>query len=98
MSVLASPAISEVADPPIPGTPQIIRNGDFINGSSGWTSSPQGQVVDGSYCMRVPKGKGFNGSYLRTTYDFLETKVRCEFPISTTNECSIKMTRTMFIL
>ncbi|KAI6817668.1 secreted endoglucanase [Hortaea werneckii] len=74
VSILASPAISQVADPPIPGTPQIIRNGNFINGSSGWTSSPEGQVADGSYCVRVPKGQGFNVSYLRTTYDFLETK------------------------
>ncbi|GAB1733923.1 hypothetical protein NU195Hw_g9333t1 [Hortaea werneckii] len=74
VSILVNAAIPQVADPAIPGTPQIIRNGNLINGSSGWISSPQGQVANGSYCMRVPKGQGFNASYLRTTYDFLETK------------------------
>ena len=80
VSILVNAAIPQVADPAIPGTPQIIRNGNLINGSSGWISSPQGQVANGSYCMRVPKGQGFNASYLRTTYDFLETKVSRNSP------------------
>ncbi|KAJ9663083.1 hypothetical protein H2198_001075 [Neophaeococcomyces mojaviensis] len=59
----------------VPGTPQIIANGNFSNGTYGWESSPAGQIRDGLYCLTVPaSASAGNSSYLRTTYDFLETK------------------------
>lgn len=61
--------------PPIPGSPEIIQNGAFSNGSSGWISSPVGKVQNGLYCITVPAGSASgNSSYLRTSYKFLETK------------------------
>ncbi|KIW52995.1 hypothetical protein PV05_08602 [Exophiala xenobiotica] len=65
----------DVSPPPVPGTPQMILNGAFTNGTYGWESSPTGKVRNGLYCITVPAGTpSGNGSYLRTTYDFLETK------------------------
>lgn len=53
----------------------MILNGAFTNGTYGWESSPTGKVRNGLYCITVPAGTpSGNGSYLRTTYDFLETK------------------------
>ena len=65
----------DVSPPDTPGTPQIIANGAFTNGTYGWETSPRGQVRAGLYCVTVPAGSmPGNSSYLRTTYDFLETK------------------------
>ncbi|EMC98212.1 glycoside hydrolase family 9 protein [Baudoinia panamericana UAMH 10762] len=73
---LAALAVGQVTPPPIPGTPQIIQNGNFANGTTGWQSSPPGTIMNGMYCMNVPAGGslGSNTSYLTTTYQFLETK------------------------
>lgn len=63
------------AKPPIPGTPQIIANGNFNNGTYGWQSSARGSVQNGQYCIDVPEHTpAGNASYLSTTYKFLETK------------------------
>jgi endoglucanase len=65
----------EVSPVPIPGSPQIISNGNFANGHSGWQSSPSGAITNGMYCVNVPAGTpAGNASYLKTTYNFLETK------------------------
>jgi len=41
----------------------------------GWQSSPAGRVQNGLYCITVPAGTSSgNSSYLRTSYEFLETK------------------------
>lgn len=66
--------IRDVSPPPIPGTPQIVTNGNFDNASYGWESSLDGQIRDGLYCLSVPANSPGNNSYLRTTYDFLATK------------------------
>ena len=61
--------------PPIPGTPQIIQNGNFANGTNGWQSSPRGKIANGQYCIDVPANTAAgNTSHLSTTYKFLETK------------------------
>lgn len=61
--------------PPIPGTPQMIANGDFANGTYGWQSSPKGSIQNGQYCIEVPRNtQAGNASYLKTSYKFLETK------------------------
>ncbi|KAK4549601.1 hypothetical protein LTR36_004902 [Oleoguttula mirabilis] len=68
-------AAAQVSPPPIPGSPQIIQNGNFANGTIGWQSSPAGSVKNGLYCIDVPAGSPpGNSSYLRTSYLFLETK------------------------
>ncbi|KAI1618689.1 secreted endoglucanase [Exophiala viscosa] len=65
----------DVTLPPIPGSPQIITNGAFTNATYGWESSPTGKIQNGLYCITVPSGSApGNSSYLRTTYQFLETK------------------------
>ena len=72
---LLPPRARDVTPPPIPGTPQMIANGAFTNGTYGWESSPQGKMQNGLYCITVPAGSApGNSSYLRTTDDFLETK------------------------
>jgi len=64
-----------VSKPPIPGSPQIIENGDFTNGTTGWVSNPTGGITSGQYCVSVPANTpSGNFSYLRTDYTFLETK------------------------
>ena len=57
-----------------PGAPQIITNGNLSNGTFGWESSPAGQIRSGLYCLNIQANAPGNTSYLRTTYDFLETK------------------------
>lgn len=64
-----------VSKPPIPGSPQLIKNGDFTNGTAGWVSNPIGEIRNGQYCVSVPANTpSGNASYLRTDYTFLETK------------------------
>jgi endoglucanase len=64
-----------VSKPPIPGSPQMIRNGEFTNGTTGWVSNPIGEIRNGQYCVAVPANTpSGNASYLRTAYTFLETK------------------------
>ncbi|KAK3674353.1 hypothetical protein LTR78_005822 [Recurvomyces mirabilis] len=65
---------AQVTKPPIPGSPQIVENGDFVNGTTGWDSSPPGTIINGMYCVNVPAGAKGNSSFLKTTYNFLETK------------------------
>ncbi|TKA70310.1 hypothetical protein B0A55_08200 [Friedmanniomyces simplex] len=67
-------ATAQVSPPPIPGSPQIIQNGNFANGTLGWQSSPSGSIKNGMYCINVPASPPGNSSYLRTSYMFLETK------------------------
>ncbi|KAK5130357.1 hypothetical protein LTR08_002197 [Meristemomyces frigidus] len=75
LAALAPAALAQVTLPPIPGSPQIISNGNFANGTLGWQSSPAGTLKNGLYCINVPAGTpAGNTSYLRTTYQFLETK------------------------
>lgn len=53
----------------------MIKNGDFTIGTTGWTSSPQGGIRSGQYCVSVPANTpSGNTSHLRTDYTFLETK------------------------
>ena len=63
-----------VSKPSIPGSPQIIQNGDCTNGTAGWVSSPIGEI-NGQYCVAVPANTpSGNASNLRTDYTFLDTK------------------------
>jgi endoglucanase len=64
-----------VTKPPLPGNSQIILNGNFANGTTGWVSQPKGKIQNGQYCVSVPANAPTgNASYLRTSYTFLETK------------------------
>lgn len=36
-----------VSEPSIPESPQIIENGNFTNGTTGWVSNPIGEIKDG---------------------------------------------------
>ncbi|KAK3113258.1 hypothetical protein LTR53_009626 [Teratosphaeriaceae sp. CCFEE 6253] len=72
--VFGAIAAAQVSPPPIPGSPQIIQNGDFANSTTGWQSNPPGTIRNGLYCIDVPAGSLGNSSYLRTGYTFLETK------------------------
>ncbi|KAK4894684.1 hypothetical protein LTR27_007072 [Elasticomyces elasticus] len=71
---LVATVAAQVSPPAIPGSPQIIQNGGFSNGTFGWLSSPSGAVKNGMYCIDIPASPPGNSSYLRTSYDFLETK------------------------
>ena len=72
---LSAVATAQVSPPPIPGSPQMILNGNFTNDTYGWQSSPVGTITNGQYCIHVPASSTLNNStYLRTTYKFLETK------------------------
>ena len=75
LALLTAAATALPAKPPIPGSPQIIKNGDFTNGTAGWTSNLSGKVQDDQYCVSVPANTpSGNFSLLRTDYTFLETK------------------------
>lgn len=74
VAAFAIAASAQVTKPPIPGSPQIITNGRFANGTFGWESSPAGTIRNGLYCVDIPAGATGNSSYLRTQYTFLETK------------------------
>ena len=64
-----------VRKPPIPGSPQIIENGNFTNGTTGWASYPRDDIKSGQYCVFVPADTpSGNSSYLKTDYTFVETK------------------------
>ena len=49
-------------------TPQLIQNGDFSTGLSGWTVEPATIPKNGQLCVSVPPGT-VNG-YVQTTYTF----------------------------
>ncbi|TKA34722.1 hypothetical protein B0A54_13322 [Friedmanniomyces endolithicus] len=74
VTALVATAMAQVSPAPIPGSPQIVQNGDFSNGTLGWQSSPSGSMRNGMYCIDVPASPPGNSSYLRTSYKFLETK------------------------
>lgn len=63
-----------VTKPPIPGSPEIISNGQFMNGTIGWSYNPTGHIQNGLFCITVPANTTGNSSFLQTTYQFLETK------------------------
>ncbi|KAK1055187.1 hypothetical protein LTR33_014200, partial [Friedmanniomyces endolithicus] len=73
-AAIVATATAQVSPAPIPGSPQIVQNGDFTNGTLGWQSSPSGSIRNGMYCIDVPASPPGNSSYLRTSYTFLETK------------------------
>jgi len=74
-AALTATASAQVKPPSVPGSPQIIQNGNFANSTSGWESSPAGTIKNGLYCIDVPAGSpAGNSSYFRTSYQFLETK------------------------
>ena len=74
-AALTATASAQVKPPSVPGSPQIIQNGNFANSTSGWESTPAGTIKNGLYCIDVPAGSpAGNSSYFRTSYQFLETK------------------------
>ncbi|KAK1810903.1 hypothetical protein LTR12_014745 [Friedmanniomyces endolithicus] len=73
-AAIVATATAQVSPAPIPGSPQIVQNGNFTNGTVGWQSSPSGSMRNGMYCVDVPASPPGNSSYLRTRYMFLETK------------------------
>jgi endoglucanase len=55
-------------------TPNLVVNGNFTNGTSGWTIQPAGTVQNGFLCVTVPANTAANASFLKTTNNFTEVK------------------------
>lgn len=56
------------------GTPNLVFNGNFTDGTSGWDMQPAGAVQNGFLCVTVPANTAANASFLKTTNNFTEVK------------------------
>lgn len=56
------------------GTPNLVVNGDFSNGTNGWLIQPPGALEDGYVCVSVPGNGSANASFIQTTNNFTEVK------------------------
>jgi hypothetical protein len=73
------------------GTPNLIVNGDFSNGTNGWKVQPDGAIDAGYLCVNVPAGGAANASFLQTVNNFTEIKNDIYFLVSIPNQtCLIK--------
>lgn len=56
------------------GTPNLVVNGNFTDGTAGWKVQPSGRIVDGMLCVTVPANTYPNASFISTTNNFTEVK------------------------
>lgn len=56
------------------GTSNLVANGNFINGTSGWLVQPSGSIGDGRLCVNVSANTLPNASYIQTTNNFTQIK------------------------
>ncbi|THY12753.1 Six-hairpin glycosidase [Aureobasidium pullulans] len=56
------------------GTPNLVHNGSFTDGTSGWTVEPSGFIRDRMLCIVVPAGTAPKASYIETTQNFTQVK------------------------
>lgn len=56
------------------GTPNLVANGNFTDGTSGWVVEPSGTTANGMICIQVPANIPAVESYLATTNFFTEIK------------------------
>jgi endoglucanase len=57
-----------------PGTPNLVHNGSFTDGTPGWTVEPLGLIREGMLCVVVPAGTAPKASYIETTQNFTQVK------------------------
>lgn len=56
------------------GTPNLVVNGNFTDGTSGWVVEPSGTIQNGMLCITVPANTFPNASFIHTTNNFTEVK------------------------
>ena len=56
------------------GTPNLVHNGSFTDGTPGWTVQPPGFIREGMLCVVVPAGTAPKASYIETTQNFTQVK------------------------
>ncbi|KAG9666697.1 secreted endoglucanase, partial [Aureobasidium melanogenum] len=56
------------------GTPNLVHNGSFTQGTPGWAVTPPGSVRNGMLCVVVPANTAPNASYIQTTQNFTQVK------------------------
>ncbi|THW10618.1 Six-hairpin glycosidase [Aureobasidium pullulans] len=56
------------------GTPNLVHNGSFTDGTPGWTVEPPGFIREGMLCVVVPAGTAPKASYIETTQNFTQVK------------------------
>lgn len=56
------------------GTPNLVVNGNFTDGITGWVVQGSNTVSNNMICVAVPASTSANASYLKTTNFFTEVK------------------------
>ncbi|TIA49464.1 Six-hairpin glycosidase [Aureobasidium pullulans] len=56
------------------GTPNLVHNGSFTDGTPGWTVEPPGFIREEMLCVVVPAGTAPKASYIETTQNFTQVK------------------------
>ncbi|THZ01003.1 Six-hairpin glycosidase [Aureobasidium pullulans] len=56
------------------GTPNLVHNESFTDGTPGWTVEPPGFIREGMLCVVVPAGTAPKASYIETTQNFTQVK------------------------
>ena len=56
------------------GTPNLVVNGNFTEGTTGWNVKGSHNIKNNLICVKVPANSAPNASYIRTTNYFTEVK------------------------